>query len=170
MDLDHLLVQMADNAQRIRALTEGVADHQARWRPDPASWSILEVIGHLLDEEKEDFRVRIDFTLHRPNEPWPGIDPAGWVTQRRYNERNLGTTIEAFLAAREESLDWLRGLSSPNWDEARDAPFGRITAGDVFAAWVAHDLLHMRQLVRLHWVYTETKVAPYRTTYAGAWE
>jgi hypothetical protein len=34
---------------------------------------------------------------------------------------------------------------------------------------VAHDLLHMRQLVELHWAYTMTKGDPYRTGYAGTW-
>ena len=170
MDFEHLLSQMAEDAQRIRVLVKGVSDHQAHWKPEPASWSILEVISHLLDEEKEDFRVRIDFTLHRPDEPWPGIDPEGWVTRRTYNERDLGETLEGFLTAREESLAWLRGLSSPNWDAARDASFGQITAGDFLASWVAHDLLHLRQIVQLHWSYTAMKVSPYRTTYAGTWQ
>ncbi|HUT86912.1 MAG TPA: DinB family protein [Candidatus Heimdallarchaeota archaeon] len=170
MDFEHLLSQMAEDAQRIRVLVKGVSNHQAHWKPDPASWSILEVVSHLLDEEKEDFRVRIDFTLHRPDEPWPGIDPEGWVTRRTYNERDLGETLEGFLTAREESLAWLRGLSSPNWDAARDASFGQITAGDFLASWVAHDLLHLRQIVQLHWSYTAMKVSPYRTTYAGTWQ
>ncbi len=91
------------------------------------------------------------------------------MTQRRYNEQNPGESIDDFLAAREASLLWLKGLSSPNWEAAYDAPFGQITAGDIFAAWVAHDLLHMRQLVGLHWAYAKRKVDPYRTDYAGTW-
>ncbi len=170
MDFDHLISQMADNAQRLRALAEGVSDHQARWKPDPASWSILEVVNHLLDEERQDFRVRLDLALYQPDEPWPGIDPEGWVTQHRYNEQNPGESLDGFLAAREASLLWLRGLSSPNWEAVLDAPFGQITAGDIFASWAAHDLLHMRQLVELHWAYTRMKVDPYRTDYAGAWQ
>ncbi|MCB0058173.1 MAG: DinB family protein, partial [Caldilineaceae bacterium] len=62
---------MQRNAQRIAALVAGVPDEQARWKPDAESWSILEVVNHLLDEEREDFRVRIDYTLHRPGEKWP---------------------------------------------------------------------------------------------------
>jgi hypothetical protein len=42
-------------------------------------------------------------------------------------------------------------------------------AGDMLAAWVAHDLLHMRQLVELHRTYTVTQLAPYDTRYAGEW-
>ncbi len=169
MDFDHLISQMADNAQRLRALAEGVSDHQARWKPDPASWSILEVVNHLLDEEREDFRVRLGLALHQADEPWPGIDPEGRVTQRRYNEQDPAKSLNDFLAARDASLLWLRGLSSPNWETVLDAPFGQITAGDIFAAWVAHDLLHMRQLVQLHWAHTIAKVDPYRTGYAGTW-
>jgi hypothetical protein len=170
MDLDRFTSQMADNARRIRALAEGVSDRQARWKPDPGSWSILEVVHHLLDEEREDFRARLDLTLHRPGEAWSGIDPEGWVVERRYNEQNLGDVLNRFLAAREESLAWLRSLSTPDWEAAYHAPFGQITAGDIFASWVAHDLLHMRQLVELHWAYTTVKVDPYKVSYAGTWE
>jgi hypothetical protein len=169
MDLDHFISQMSANAQRIRALTEGVSDDQARWKPDPASWSILEVVNHLRDEEREDFRVLLDLALHRPDESRPGIDPEGWVTARRYNERDPRESLESFLTAREASLAWLKGLASPNWGATYDAPFGRITAGDIFASWVAHDLLHMRQLVELHWAYTTLLVTPHKVDYAGSW-
>jgi hypothetical protein len=169
MDLDQLISQMTHNAQRIRALAEGVSDHQARWKPDPASWSVLEVVNHLLDEEREDFRAHLDLALHRPDETWTSIDPAGWVTQRRYNERDPRESLESFLTARQESLAWLRGLASPNWEATYEAPFGHITAGDIFASWVAHDLLHMRQLVELHWASTTLLVAPYKVNYAGSW-
>jgi hypothetical protein len=91
------------------------------------------------------------------------------VTERRYIDRDPRESLDNSLAAREASLVWLTGLSSPNWEALLDAPFGQITAGDIFASWVAHDLLHMRQLVELHWAYTMTKGDPYRTGYAGTW-
>ena len=169
MDIERLASQMANSAAGISALVKNVSDQQARWRPDPDTWSILEVINHLWDEEREDFRVRIDYTLHRPGESWPGIDPGGWVMERRYNERNLGASLEGFLSAREASLAWLRQLSDPDWNITYDAPWGPIRAGDVFASWVGHDLLHTRQLVELHWAYTTAHLEPYSTQYAGDW-
>jgi hypothetical protein len=170
MQLDRFIDQMAGNARRIRALAEGISEEQARFKPDPASWSILEVLNHLRDVEQEDFRVFLDLVLHRPNEPRPRIAPQAWVKDRRYNEQDPGESLQGFSAAREASLAWLRGLGSPDWEATYQAPWGPIKAGDVFAAWVAHDLLHMRQLVELHWAFTALQVEPYSTGYAGEWE
>lgn len=169
VNVEWCIRQMSDNAERIRLLVQGISEEQARWRPDPASWSILEVINHLYDEERQDFRVRLDIILHRPDEPWPGIDPAGWVRTRNYNERDLDRSLQNFLNERQASLRWLRNFSSPNWDAQYQAHFGAIRAGDMFAAWVSHDHLHMRQLVELHHAYTVQRVVPYQTTYAGDW-
>jgi hypothetical protein len=169
LEVEHFARQMLVNAERIQVLVQGVSSDQARWKPDDISWSILEVIGHLYDEERLDFRVRLDFMLHRPGEPWPAINPQGWVQEHRYNEEELQELLGGFLAAREDSVRWLRGLLSPNWEAVYEAPFGQIRAGDLLAAWVAHDLLHMRQLVELHWGYLVKEVEPYQVVYAGEW-
>jgi hypothetical protein len=170
MEFDRLVAQMAEDARRIKSLVEGVSLEQARWRPTAEDWSLLEVLVHLLDEEREDFRVRLDIILHRPDEPWPPIDPGGWVAEREYNKHDLGETLESFMQERLKSLNWLRGLNAPNWEAESEAPFGVMTAGDIFAAWVAHDLLHTRQLVELHWAYLQTLAEPFRVEYAGYWE
>ena len=169
MDIEHLAALMAENAARIRALVRSISEQQARWRPDPDSWSILEVVNHLLDEERQDFRVRLDYTLHRPDEPWLPIDPGGWVTERAYNQQGLDDSLAQFLSEREASIAWLGTLSVPDWNTTCEAPWGPIRAGDLSAAWVAHDLLHMRQLVELHWAYTTAELEPYRVDYAGTW-
>jgi len=166
---EFLRSQMANNARRIQQLIEGVSEEQGHWKPDAETWSILEVLNHLLDEEKLDFRVRLDITLHHSEEPWPPIDPAGWITARKYNQRDIKASLQEFLQERESSLAWLKGLVEPNWKAEYQAPFGQIAAGDLFASLVAHDLLHMRQLVELQWAYTIAQTNPYRTLYAGTW-
>lgn len=164
--IDRLLVQ----ADRIRVFVDGVGDEQMRWRPSPADWSILEVINHLYDEEREDFRVRLDYILHRPDESWPRIDPQGWVTSRSYNEREPAESVSHFLNERQRSLVWLAELPPIDPEQTAPAPWGEeIRAGDMAAAWVAHDLLHTRQLVELHWAWTQRAVAPYDSRYAGDW-
>ena len=129
MELDRFILQMADDAQRVRALAEGISDEQARWRPDRDSWSILEVLNHLHDEEREDFRRRLQSTLADPSEPWPAIDPGGWVGERRYQERDMAAAVEDFLEERKQSVGWLNDLASPAWENRYSHPLlGEITA------------------------------------------
>jgi len=169
MNIDDLTTFMQTHSEAIRNLVQGISDEQAHWKPDPDSWSILEVLCHLYDEERMDFRVYLDIILHRPGEVWPAIDPKGWVISHQYHQRDLAQTVNNFLAEREKSLVWLKGLVSPDLQAVYNAPWGSMTAGNMFAAWVAHDLLHLRQLVELHYKYTTQFVQPYSVLYAGGW-
>jgi hypothetical protein len=169
MDLSPHIARFQANARAIAELTEAVSDAQARWKPSPDDWSIVEVICHLADEEREDFRARVDLTLNRPADPWTKIDPQGWITARAYNQRDLAAAVADFQAERERSIAWLRDLAAPDWERANQAPWGSIRAGDLLASWLAHDLLHLRQLVELHYAWTNRDLEPFETGYAGEW-
>ena len=169
MEAVYWIDQLANQAECITSCVQGVSIDQARWKPNPDSWSILEVINHLFDEEREDFRAHLDFILHPSENPWPRIDPKDWVTSRQYNQRDLVESLDNFLKERQTSLAWLKSLPSPDWSTVCLAPFGIISAGDMLASWLAHDLLHLRQLVELRWLYYVNSVKPYNVEYAGEW-
>lgn len=170
LTLDLAITQLTASAQAITALVQAASSDQARWHPDPDSWTILEVINHLYDEEREDFRQRVDYILHRPTESWPPIDPQGWVTARAYNQRDLADSLANFQHERDASLVWLKGLSNPNWESVHVHPrAGSMTARDMLGAWVVHDHLHIRQLNELHWQYLATQTQSTSTDYAGGW-
>ena len=171
MNLEYFIERLSLNRDVFEGLVSGVAPEQAKWKPSANKWSIVEVLNHLYDEEREDFRQRIDLVLTNPEQAWPRIDPQDWVTTRRYNERNLDTSLNNFLAEREKSVSWLKQLTMPNWRNRYEHPDGRtITAGDLLASWLAHDYLHVRQLARLHWRYVGTIANPYQTDYGGPWK
>lgn len=169
MDFDRLYAELETNAETIAALVKGISQAEAQVKPAPESWSILEVICHLYDEEINDFRPRLDIILHRPTEPFAPNDSQAWVTERKYNERDLSEMLENFLAERVRSLDWLTDLSGANWDASYTTPWRTMTAGDMFTSWVAHDTLHMRQLVELRHDLIVRLSQPYDTAYAGDW-
>lgn len=170
MKFEALIQQLAADAGRVRELAGGVSEEQAQWKPASDSWSILEVINHLFDEERQDFRVRLDYILNRPGQPWPPIDPQGWVRERNYNSRDLNESLENYLEEREKSLDWLKTLGDADWDKGEVAPWGGvIRAGDILSAWVAHDIHAMRQLSELHYAWTQRLAEPYSVEYAGEW-
>ena len=169
MEFAHAIEQLTINAEKIKSMVAGISGTQAKWKPDAKSWSVLETVTHLHDEEIEDFRVRFDLLLHKPEADWPPIDPDGWVTSRKYNDRQLADSLQGFLDERQKSLDWLHSLEGPNLAQGKEAPWGVMHAGDMLAAWVAHDLLHIRQLVELLYAYELEQLRPYSPRYAGEW-
>ncbi|HTP01145.1 MAG TPA: DinB family protein [Anaerolineales bacterium] len=169
MNFDTLYLELVDSTSMIQALLSGISDEEARIRPAPGSWSMLEVVCHLYDEEREDFREHLDFILHRQNEEWHRIDPEGWVVERRYSERSLRDMKDRFFGERSNSLDWLKGLGDSNWEASYTTPYRTISAGGMFACWVAHDNLHIRQLVELRRAHIERISQPLDLGYAGDW-
>jgi DinB superfamily len=151
------------SGQALALLAGGWSAGAARWRPEPGRWSALEVINHLADEEKHDFRLRFCLLINSPQDPWPRIDPQGWVTGRRYNERDLLTSIEHFGSERATSLAQLRDMPEPDWSTRR----GSLSALDLMASWQAHDLLHLRQLAQLRYLWLESQ--DMNIEYAGEW-
>ncbi len=169
MKFETLYQELKNSTEMIRTLLSNVTQAEAHLKPDADSWSVLEVTCHLYDEEREDFRDHLDLILHRQNEEWQVIDPQGWVTQRKYNEQDFSEMQQKFFAEREKSLEWLQGLSSSNWETTYTSQFGSMKAGDMLASWVAHDNLHIRQLVELRRMRIENITKPYEIGYAGDW-
>jgi hypothetical protein len=169
MEFESLYKELEDSTEMIRALLSGIAQEDAQAKPSPDAWSILEVICHLYDEEREDFREHVDFILHRQNEKWHEIDPQSWVTARNYNEQELTRMQAKFFVEREASLRWLRGLSHPDWETTYTSEYGTTSAGEMLACWIAHDNLHIRQLVELRRHRIERLSQPHHLEYAGQW-
>lgn len=140
-----------------------------RWRPAPGKWNLLEIVCHLYDEEREDFRARVRYALESPGTPLASIDPAGWVKSRDYAAQDFAEKLAAFLRERDASIAWLRSLRSPRWDAAFEHPqLGRVTAGFFLANWLAHDYLHLRQITRLEYQRLQQEAGE-NLRYAGEW-
>ena len=169
MNFERLYLELVDGTDMIRSLLAGISQAEAQVKPNVESWSVLETLCHLLDEEREDFREHLDFMVNRPEGEWHAIDPEGWVKARKYNEQDFRQTRDRFFSERSNSLDWLKGLSEADWDKSYKAKWGTLKAGDMLASWVAHDNLAVRQLTELRRRRIEDMSQPYHLAYAGEW-
>jgi hypothetical protein len=169
MEFSTLYQELQNSTEMIRALLSGITQQEARVRPTPESWSILEVVCHLYDIEREDFREHLDFILHRQQEEYHAIDPQAWITERKYNEQDFVEIQSNFFAERQKSLEWLKEISDANWEITYTSEYGTVSAGEMFSCWVAHDNLHLRQFVELRRARIEKITEPYPIEYAGDW-
>lgn len=168
VQLRHRLAQFPP---ALRSVASVCSAEDARWKPAPEHWSVLEVCCHLLDEEREDFRVRADLTLRDPALEWPKLDLAQVAEKRKYNERDLAQVLADFERERAASISWLDGLAeSADWSRAKAHPqFGPLAAGMLLAAWAAHDALHLRQIARRLHDLAARDAGEYSVKYAGDW-
>jgi hypothetical protein len=168
MDLRQFTEQLSDSAAVIEEILKNVTQEQAQWKPAPEKWSILEVVNHLYDEEIEDFRDRLDMVFHYPGKNCNANNPEAWVTEREYNKRDLSKSLANFLNERRKSGAWLLQLTSPDLDMYYEHPnFPRITAGDILYSWLAHDYLHLQQIINLKLKLVAETAEPYSIRYAG---
>ena len=170
MNPEAIITRLERFPKTLAAICEGLSREDALYRADGKSWSILEVVCHLADEELLDFPKRLESTLADPGAPWDPIDPEGWASEHAYREQNLAETVALFTARRAERVAWARSLTDPDWDTAHCHPsIGPLRAGDLLAAWGVHDALHLRQISRRLYELGVRDGGGYSTEYAGEW-
>ena len=170
MPLSAAITDLEVAVTAVPALVAGLPAETLRACPAPEAWSLLEILHHLADEEREDFPLRLRLTLDDPAKPWPPIDPPGWVATRAYNRQDPDAVLKIFLSARRANLDWLRRLEEPAWDNTHQHPkLGPLSARNLLHAWCAHDILHLRQMLQRRWWLREQAAGPGALDYAGSW-
>ncbi|MCB9082030.1 MAG: DinB family protein [Lewinellaceae bacterium] len=161
--------QLAANGQAFSALLRGKTTEEYTWRPAPGKWTLLEIVCHLHDEECEDFRARVRHTLQSPTERMLPIDPVGWVLERDYASQSYADKVETFLRERERSVHYLEGLKHPDWSRVHQHPtLGPMSAQLFLVNWLAHDQLHLRQIIRYQYQYYQAG-HQLPLDYAGDW-
>lgn len=169
MDHQSITAALAANRGVFEHLLSGLSRENYLWKPDPGAWCLLEVLCHLYDEEREDFRARCRQVLENPEAPLPKIDPVGWVHSRAYLEQDFDARLAAFLEERDASVRWLKSLRDPAWHNTYHHPkFGPMPARLFLVNWLAHDYLHFRQITRLKYGYL-ARHSELPLDYAGTW-
>ncbi|MDD7887916.1 DinB family protein [Flavivirga sp. 57AJ16] len=169
MSIKEIIKALENNQQVFKSLLISKGEEQYLWKPEPVKWSLLEIVCHLLDEERDDFKARVKHVLETPLKALIPIDPEGWVKERAYITRDYNQTLQAFLEERHKSVTWLKSQIHANWDNQLTHPkLGDMSAKLFLTNWLAHDYLHIRQILRYHYNYLKQKTN-IDLGYAGSW-
>jgi hypothetical protein len=129
----------------------------------PGSWTVHEIVAHLIHGEHDDWVPRLRHLLEwGTSRPFPTFDRTfGFEAARA---RPLADLLREFAGCRRESLTALAALRLTSADLAREGrhpEFGVVTLGQHLATWVAHDLTHISQIVRVMAVQYREAVGPW---------
>ena len=131
-------------------LLEGLPERWLHADEGADSFSPYEVVGHLIHGERTDWLPRLRIVAEvgeaRPFEPFDRFAhrEEGW-------ERPMGELLVEFARLRDENLAALDDLLDEGLalsDVGTHPELGRLTAGELIAAWAVHDLGHLRQVAR----------------------
>ena len=133
------------------ALLRDLPDLWIRRSEGGDTWSVFDVIGHLIQGERTDWmpRARIIMQFGETR----AFDPFDRLAQRRESVgKSLGQLLDEFDCLRAANLDELRGLKLTPEDlqrRGRHPAFGGVTLSQLLATWAAHDLTHLHQVSRI---------------------
>lgn len=130
----------------------------------PGTWSPFDVVGHLIHGERTDWMTRVDHMLrHGDAIPFAAFDREAMFAASK--GLSLSELLDTFGRLRTENLDRLVALGLTAADLARRGrhpELGVVTLGQHLATWVAHDLSHVGQVVRVMARQYATAVGPWR--------
>jgi DinB family protein len=169
MNPKYIIDELERNKEVFQFLLQDIPSSTYLWKQDPKKWCLLEMLCHLVDEEKEDFRARVQHVLSTPDKPAKPIAPQEWVSERNYIDQNYNEVLVKFKTEREASIVWLNTLKNPVWENVYHHPkLGGLTAKMFLTNWLAHDYLHIRQIIKLKYDYLSFSYNE-KLSYAGEW-
>ena len=111
----------------------------------PGKWTVKEVIGHMLDDERI-FAYRILCIARGDTTPLVSFDENLYVAGANFEERSLASFVEEYRLIRDSTVALLRSLTEEAWH--RRATVTDYTATVRGLAWhiAGHELHHLEIL------------------------
>ena len=147
----------------LAALLPGISDEWVTNNEGDGSFSPYDVVGHLIQGEKEDWIPRMEIILSGAGDKT--FKPFDRFAQYRESK---GKTLEELLAEfkvlRERNIDVLKSKAPGAADLSKEGihpSFGTVTLRQLLATWVVHDLGHIAQVTRVMAKQYKREVGPW---------
>ncbi len=141
-----MLATMRSTPAAISTLTGSISREGWGRKPEPAEWSLTEILCHLRDVERSVNLPRIRKILEEENPFVAGEDTDHWVEEYKCAEQDGGEILVDFTRARKETLGLLSSLQDEWSRTARHAIFGPTSLLELVGIIAGHDRVHVQQI------------------------
>ena len=120
----------------------------AIYHPQPEEWSANEVIGHLIEADKNGFDGRIRHILQEDMPHFTGWAVDEVAQQRRDDEKDVFDLLTELSHMRQKSANLVLALQDDELTRAGVHPMvGELSVNDLLYEWVHHDDNHIKQIL-----------------------
>src|SRR5579864_2545357 len=142
---DAIKVQRATPA-KLKKSIQGLTPTQLKWRPEPAKWSIAEIIAHLADTEiVASWRMRS--VIGENGITIQPFDQDAWASAFEYRGRDAKRSLETFRILRENNLAMLKEISPETWENyGMHLERGKESIAHLARMFAGHDTNHVLQV------------------------
>ncbi|HXJ86526.1 MAG TPA: DinB family protein [Candidatus Binatia bacterium] len=133
-------------AGKLKKLTGRLTPAQLKWRPEPAKWSIAEIIAHLADAEiVVSWRTRS--VIGENGITIQPFDQDQWASVFKYRNRDARRSLEVFRMLRENNLAMLKEIAPEIWDNyGMHLERGKESIAHLTRMFAGHDTNHILQI------------------------
>lgn len=129
----------------------------------PETWSVFDVIGHLIQGEQTDWMCRTKIILSdKTDKNFETFDR--FAQFKNSQGKSINNLILEFASLREANLEELKslGINEIDLNKTGNHPaFGAVSLRQVLACWVAHDLSHIAQISRVMAKHYKEDIGPF---------
>lgn len=150
-DLDKSYQILERTPSVLRILLSDLHDDWVQGNEGPETFSPYDVIGHLIQGEKTDWRDRatmiLEYGLAKSFVPFDRF-----AQFEESKGKSMQQLLDEFEDLRKESLTWLRSLNLTETDFGKTGThpeLGAVTLKHLLSTWVVHDLTHIAQVTRV---------------------
>jgi DinB superfamily len=138
-----------NTAAKLKKFMQGLTAKQLKTRPEPAKWSIAEIIAHLADAEiVASWRMRS--VIGENGITIQPFDQDAWASAFEYRDRDAPSSLELFRVLRENNLRMLREIPRETWDNyGMHLERGKETIAHLTRMFAGHDTNHLLQVERI---------------------
>lgn len=149
--LDNTIALLRRTPPVLDALLRDLPAAWTRCNEGGDTWSVFDVVGHLIHAEHDDWIPRAKWILASGEmKPFEPFDRSGH--ERLVRGRSMEQLLDEFAIARSKSLAELGALNLQAADlerRGRHPALGAVTLSQLLATWAAHDANHLHQIARI---------------------
>ncbi len=161
--IDKSLEILERTPETLANLVDGLSTDWTFNNEGAGTWSVYDVMGHLIHGEKTDWLIRIELILSDDAEK--KFEPFDRFAQFETSKgKSMAQLLEEFRQVRMANIEKLRKLDIGHDELIRTGihpSFGKVTLSQLVSAWVVHDLDHIAQIARVMAKQYKEEVGPW---------